>query len=113
MAISITVDSHVDEVLASLKSANLSILEAAGMTIQGAAAANSPVRTGALRSSFTYEVEGDSVTIGVPMDALEGNYAKYVEAGTTKMAPHHMLTNAVNENIGKFQSLAVTEYKNA
>lgn len=115
MAFQINVISHIEEVLSSLKTANGRILANVGMTVEAAAIKNSPVRTGALKSSWTFEVdEGEqSVTIGVPEDALDRNYAKYVEAGTSKMTGQHMLQNAVNANIGNFKGIAVTEYKNA
>ena len=110
-------NNNIKEVLAALKTANSRVLFAIGTTIQGAASENSPKRTGALSQSWVAEVEetdtGGVVVIGVPMDALDDNYAKYVEAGTTKMAPHHMLVNACNENVSKFPGLAITEYKNA
>lgn len=115
MAFQIDVISHIEEVLASLKTANGRILANVGMTVEAAAIKNSPVRTGALRSSWTFEIdEGEqSVTIGVPEGALDGDYAKYVEAGTSRQRPQNMLRNAVDANIGNFQNIAVTEYKNA
>lgn len=115
MAFQINVISHIEEVLSSLKTANGRILANVGMTVEAAAIKNSPVRTGALKSSWTFELdEGEqSVTIGVPEGALDRDYAKYVEAGTSKMKGQHMLQNAVNANIGNFQNIAVTEYKNA
>lgn len=112
----ITFKDNSAEFLAALNTANGRILTMAGDMIRTDAVKNSPKRTGALQQSWVVEVDTDAqtVTIGVPVDALERNYAKYVEAGTTKMQPpRHMLTNAVNANIGKFQGLALTEYKNA
>ena len=111
----ITFKDNSAEFLAALNTANGRILTMAGDMIRTDAVKNSPKRTGALQQSWIVEVDTDAqtVTIGVPVDALERNYAKYVETGTSKMAGHHMLTNAVNENIGKFQGLALTEYKNA
>lgn len=115
MAFQIDVISHIEEVLASLKTANGRILANVGMTVEAAAIKNSPVRTGALRSSWTFEIdEGEqSVTIGVPEGALDGDYAKYVEAGTSRQRPQHMLRNAVDSNIGRFSQIAEVEYKNA
>lgn len=116
MAFQINVISHIEEVLASLKTANGRILANVGMTVEAAAIKNSPVRTGALKSSWTFEVdEGEqSVTIGVPDGALEGNYAKYVEAGTSRgQRPQHMLRNAVDSNMSRFPQIAEVEYKNA
>lgn len=114
MAFSITFNSNLEEVLSAVDSQTGAYLVAAGALIQSAAADNSPVRTGALRSSWTVEVEsqdnGGTVTIGVPMDKLKGNYAHYVEGGTSRQKAQHMLLNAVNENMGQLQGLAFEHY---
>ena len=117
----ITFKDNSAEFLQALNAANGRILTMAGDMIRTDAVKNSPKRTGALQGSWIVEVDTDAqtVTIGVPLNALERNYAKYIEAGTktkkgaTKIPAHHMLQNAVNANMGKFQGLALTEYKNA
>lgn len=113
MAIEVTFKDNLDEVLDQLETARARALAVIGATVQEDAVKNSPKRTGALQQSWTVDVdEGDSsVTIGVPMDALDGNYAKYVEMGTSKMAPHHMLRTAVDANIGNFPGVVETEFR--
>ena len=114
MAFTITFTDNIEEVLSAVDSQTGQYLVDAGALIQGAAIENSPVRTGALRSSWAVEVEsqdnGGTVTIGVPMDALDGNYAHYVEGGTSRQKAQHMLLNAVNENMGQLQGLAFEHY---
>lgn len=113
MAIEVSFRDNLDEVLDQLTTAKARALAVIGATVQEDAVKNSPKRTGALQQSWTVDVdEGDSsVTIGVPMDALERNYAKYVEMGTSKMAPRHMLRTAVDSNIGKFPGIVQTEFE--
>lgn len=115
MAVEVTITDNVDEVLHLFESAVSRALLDIGVTVQAGAAENSPVRTGALRGSWTVEVNEDekSVKIGVPADALKGNYAKYVELGTSRQPARHMLMNSVNENKGQFHGIVKIEMQNA
>lgn len=116
MAVEVTITDNVDKVLDLFESALSKALLDIGLTVQADAAANSPVRTGALRSSWTVDVDESQncVKIGVPLDALEGNYAKYQELGTSRGVPaRHMLRNAVEENRGEFRNIVNTLFKNA
>ena len=116
MAVEVTITDNVDEVLHLFETALSKALLDIGLTVQADAAENSPVRTGALRGSWTVEVnEGESwVKIGIPLDKLEGNYGKYQELGTSRgIKPKHMLRNAVENNKGEFKNIAETEFKNA
>lgn len=116
MAVKVTFNSNLDEVIDLFESAKSKCLLDIGVTVQKDAASNSPVRTGALRGSWTVAVDEDdsSVTVGVPLDALDGNYAKYQELGTSRgVKPHHMLRNAVEDNKGNFKQIAETTFKNA
>ena len=115
MAATVTFTSNLQEVLDRLQSAKARTLADIGIAVQGAAIDNSPVRTGALRSSWTVEVDEDNscVTIGVPERALERDYAKYVELGTSKQPAQHMLRNAVESNKRNFKGITESEFKNA
>lgn len=116
MAVEVTITDNVDEVLHLFETALSKALLDIGLTVQADAAENSPVRTGALRGSWTVEVnEGESwVKIGVPLDKLEGNYAKYQELGTSRgIKPKHMLGNAVENNKDEFKGIAEIHFKNA
>jgi HK97 gp10 family phage protein len=108
-------NSNLDEVLELLQPAKAKTLAEIGVVVQASAAENSPVRTGNLRRSWTVEVDEASscVSIGVPKEELEGNYAVYVENGTSKQKAHHMLRNAVEQNKNQFPGIAETEFKNA
>lgn len=116
MAVEVTIKDNLDEVLHLFESAKSKALLDIGLTVRADAAANSPVRTGALRSSWVAEVREDEscVIIGVPEDALERNYAKYIELGTSRgIRPRHMLKNAVESNQSKFRGIVESEFKNA
>lgn len=115
MAVEVIFTDNVDEVLHLFESALSKTLLDIGLTVQADAAENSPVRTGALKGSWAVEVDENEkmVAIGVPLDALDGNYAKYVELGTSKQIPRHMLRSAVENNKEEFISIAKTEFENA
>lgn len=124
MAVTVTFTDNLDKVMSLLETAKSRALAVIGATVQEDAIKNSPKRTGALQGSWTVEVNDDEswVKIGVPLDALpkgkenadyeRDNYAKYVEAGTRKMAGRHMLRNAVNDNISQFPGIVKKEMKN-
>lgn len=107
MAGQITFTDNFEEFFDALKTAKAQALLEIGLDIQRDAALNSPVRTGNLRKSWTVQIDEDdsSVTIGVPEGALERDYAKYVEEGTSRQRAQHMLRDAVNANIGKFPEI--------
>ena len=116
MAVTVTITDNLDEVMGELSTALSRALAEIGLTVREDAAKGSPVRTGALRDSFVAEVNESEkwVKIGVPVDALKGNYAKYVELGTSKgQIPRHMLSNAVNVNRDQFPNIVKTEMENA
>ena len=116
MAVTVTFTSNLDEVMHLFETAKSRALAEIGATVQEDAIKNSPKRTGALQGSWTVKVnDGESwVKIGVPLDALEGNYAKYQELGTSRgIKPKHMLRNAVESNKGEFKSIAEVHFKNA
>ena len=109
--------SNLEEILPLIETATQKTLLEIGTAVQESARKNSPVRTGALRDSWTVEIEtegkGGHVIIGVPLDELDGNYAKYVENGTTKQKAQHMLRNAVEETRNMFEGIAREEFENA
>lgn len=100
------VKDNTDQVISAIKNATQSALKDAGEACRGYAVYNSPVRTGALRSSFITEEEGDdTVAVGVPEGALKGDYAKYVEFGTSRQRAQHMLQRAVQEHIPEYKRI--------
>lgn len=121
MAVKVTFNSNLDEVLHLFESAKAKTLLDIGVTVQGKAAEGSPVRTGDLRDSWTVEVDEEEsyVAIGVPLKALPKgrkgeNYAKFVELGTSRgQIPRHMLRNAVNDSKDEFPNIAKINFKNA
>lgn len=114
MAVTVTFRDNFDEVMHLFNTAKSRALAEIGGTVQEDAIKNSPKRTGALQSSWTVEVNEDegSVSIGVPDGALDGDYAKYVESGTSKQPARHMLRNSVEENTTQFPQIAKAEFEN-
>lgn len=82
-----------------------------------------PVRTGALRNSISWEVSEDesSVEIGVlksapalvPGNQLPKNYALFIEEGTSKTKAHHMLRRAASEHKEEYKKIIEKGLKNA
>lgn len=114
MAVTVKFADNFDEVMHLFETAKSRALAVIGGTVQEDAIKNSPKRTGALQKSWTVEVNDEEswVKIGVPLDALERNYAKYVENGTRKQPARHMLRNAVTSNQGQFPEIVKIEMKN-
>lgn len=71
------------------------LLDHLGTEIAGDAAANAPVRTGALRDSIAHTVDGDTVRIGSDLD-----YAGFVEEGTRYMRAEPYLRPALYRERG-------------
>lgn len=116
MAVTIKLTDNTLKVIEKLGSAKTKALAEIGLAVEEDAAKGSPVRTGALRDSWITKVaigKGDYVQIGVPTNALKGNYAKYVELGTSRQPARHMLQNAVNANREQFPEIVKVEMKNA
>jgi HK97 gp10 family phage protein len=65
-------------------------LDIVGRQIVEDAQDNCPVKTGALRSSIKYTVGNESVDIGSDLF-----YAKFIELGTSKIAPRAFLRLAL------------------
>jgi hypothetical protein len=63
-----------------------------GQTVVDRVKQKTPVRTGALRDAWTYEVDESLLTVGNTIP-----YAIFVELGTPKMAPQGMLSTTILE----------------
>lgn len=68
------------------------------MEIVEEAKVNAPVKTGNLRDSIHYDVDGETVKVGSDVP-----YAAYVEFGTFKMEPQPYLRPAVLAKGAKFR----------
>lgn len=66
-------------------------LQKSGLIVSNQAKIFSPVDTGRLRSSLTYEVEGDTVYIGTNV-----KYGVYQELGTRRMQAQPFLVPGIN-----------------
>lgn len=91
-----------------IESVNRKFLPEAGQVVltnaQRNLRANGSVQTGNLRSSLTYKVKGDVVSVGTNV-----SYAPYVEYGTYKSAAKPYLRPALDQNrrelVGRWRSL--------
>ena len=66
--------------IAAMKAAKARALEIVGGMAESYTKGLTPVKTGALRNSFTHQVDGDKVTVGT-----NTSYAPFVELGTGKL----------------------------
>jgi len=88
-----------------------------GVTIEGSAIANSPIKSGRLRGSLTFATKKDSDRTRAPAEQGDAvstpatkytlhvgtnvNYAQHVEYGTRNMAAQPFLRRALHDNRGK------------
>lgn len=91
---------NIDEVLEALAEKKQTSLEEVGQIAVNDARNNTPVDTGNLRNSMMYSIDNGAVAVGSNVD-----YAVYVEEGTRKQKAHHMVRNAMQDNISEFRTL--------
>lgn len=98
------------EVLSALEKATHNGLTAVGMTAERYAKNDTPVDTGRLRNSITYEVRDDeqAVYIGTNVE-----YAPYVELGTSIMAARPFLRPAATEHGEEYKGIMEATMKSA
>lgn len=98
--------NNASVVLSALKSKKAAALEAIGMRAETHAKNLTPVDTGNLRNSMAHAVDGDSVYIGSNVE-----YAPYIEYGTRRNKPHHMLKKAATEHGDEYKAIAIAALK--
>lgn len=97
----IVVADNTKQVTSAMKSAIEAALEEMGLVAEGAAKRICPVDTGRLRNSITHALMGDdSVAIGTNVE-----YAPYVHEGTSRHKGVPFLTQAAQNNKGRFASI--------
>lgn len=69
------------------------VLAPIALLVVGAAQRNAPVRTGTLRRSITYRIEGNAAYVGTAVE-----YARYVHDGTRYMVGRPFLTQGIEES---------------
>lgn len=108
MAINVTIESHVPEVLSALSNQIERALIAIGITAESHAKDLCPVDTGRLRNSITHAVEmgEQAVYIGTNVE-----YAGYVELGTSRMKPQPYLKPAVVNYMSEYKTLAEQAFR--
>lgn len=102
----IKVTSHVDEVKDALENQIALALAKVGFAAEDHVKALAPVDTGRLRASITHLVDDRSVTIGTNVE-----YAKYQEAGTSRMKAQPFLEPGINNNMEEFKEIIRNELK--
>lgn len=103
--------SHRKEVDAKVDSAIARMLEEWGMVAQGFATADTPVDTGRLRGSITYETDVESATTVIGTNV---EYAPIVETNDKARHPvgkAHFMRDAIARHKDLYQAMAM-EYLN-
>lgn len=97
--------SYVNQVKATYNKAKKDICNGIGTFCVAEAQLRTPVLTGNLRRSETFDVHEDSngVDIGVTKEAP---YGTYVEKGTSKQKAQPFLEPAIMDNIAKIEQIA-------
>ena len=103
-----TYKDNTDEVLAALERAKKRGLEAIGLTAEGYAKKETPVRTGRLRNSISHTTDDEAAYIGTNVE-----YAPYVELGARGRQGKHMLKRAASEHTDEYKRLMEDSMKNA
>lgn len=97
---------HTNEVIAAKNAAVEAALEEIGMLCEGYAKVHlesNPRRidTGNLRNSITHKMKGNNaVVVGSPVE-----YARYVEYGTSKMAPNNFIRSSVVDHLQEYKAV--------
>lgn len=102
----VKVTSHVDEVKDALENQIALALAKVGFAAEDHVKALAPVDTGRLRASITHLVDDRSVTIGTNVE-----YAKYQEAGTSRMKAQPFLEPGIMDNMEEFKEIIRNELK--
>lgn len=113
---SIVFTDNLQEVLSALDGALETGLAKIGVSAQGYAKDNTPVRTGTLRDSIGVEVVPDekAVYVGTMIDKFpEKPYGKYVELGARGREGVHMLQRSATEHTAEYKKLMEDSMKNA
>ena len=105
---SYTYKDNTDEVLSALERAKKRGLEAIGLTAEGYAKKETPVRTGRLRNSISHTTDDEAAYIGTNVE-----YAPYVELGARGRDGKHMLQRAASEHADEYKRLMEDSMKNA
>ncbi len=108
---------NTDKVLESFETALGVGLNLIGQSAAGYTQDNTPVRTGNLANSIDWEVNEKEkyVVVGFSKEKTNTNvkYAVYVEEGSSKTPPRHMLRKAATEHTEEYKKLMKESMKNA
>lgn len=104
------IEDHTNEVIEAMDRAIARGLEAIGIEAETDAARICPVDTGRLRNSITHTIEDDgdeqSTLVGTNVE-----YAKYVHYGTHKTKAQPFLTDAVTNNVSKYERILAAAFE--
>jgi HK97 gp10 family phage protein len=101
--VSMKVDSHVNEVLAALRSQTERAMEECAMVAESDTKRRCPVDTGNLRSSYTHTSNESQMIVGTDVD-----YGKYQELGTSRNRPQPHLRPSFSNNIERFKAIIIS-----
>lgn len=106
MALEIVIHEHIDEVTEEMEKKIALALSKVGFKAEDHVKALAPVDTGRLRASITHLVDDRSVTIGTGV-----KYAKYQEAGTSRMKAQPFLRPGILDNLDEYKNIIHNELK--
>ncbi|MGM8212635.1 HK97-gp10 family putative phage morphogenesis protein [Virgibacillus sp. W0430] len=101
--------SNRKQVRQRMDKAQNNMLEAVGKGAEGFVKLNTPVATGALRSSINYHTDKDGVYVGSTL--MSEDYPIFVELGTSKMASQSYLKSGIMNNLAQLKKIAERNYK--
>ena len=99
----IVIEDNTDRVIEELGIALGRALEAVGIEAESDAARLCPVDTGRLRNSITHTIEGGSSPAAIIGTNVE--YSAYVHNGVHGRPGQPFLTDAVNQNLGRYRQI--------
>ncbi|WP_373894461.1 HK97-gp10 family putative phage morphogenesis protein [Virgibacillus sp. CBA3643] len=101
--------SNKKQVVDRMKKANNNVLEAIGKAGEGYVKLLSPVDTGALRDSISYNVDDKSVYVGSTLTSED--YPVIVEKGSNAQAAQPYIHPGINKNLSQLKKIAESNYK--
>ena len=99
--------SYLREVKGEMKRRREKALQSVGHFGLSEITVRAPVLTGALRDSYDFHTETDTLTLGSPID-----YAPWVELGTSKSRAQPHFVPAITGNLDRVNRLLQEAYNN-
>ena len=95
------VSNNAEEIKNALSETKQRALEAVGIQAEGYVVLLAPVDTGRLRDSITHRLDGDNTEV----IGSNGEYAPYVELGTSKTKEQPFLRPGIEDHISEYKQI--------